>query len=154
MWPSSGRFITKNTYIEILQTFLEPVHTYKILNFKNNPLCRRELTLGCHKNNSKSYHLGYKYSLKMGLSLLFFPVRIAHASVDTGCVQEGPHAEWPRMHNYIINLTAQSSDTSHTVYRAVLMKSIDLFSHAASLSHERRGNDALRVVSRDAGPKA
>jgi hypothetical protein len=34
MWPSSGRCITKNTYIEILQKFFEPMHRYKILNFK------------------------------------------------------------------------------------------------------------------------
>jgi hypothetical protein len=36
MWPSSGRCITKNTYIEILQTLMEPTHIYKILNFKKN----------------------------------------------------------------------------------------------------------------------
>jgi hypothetical protein len=79
-----------------------------------------------------------------------FPVRIAHARVDSGCVKEGPHAEWPRMHNYIIDLIAQSSDTS----QCTANENHRLVSHAASRSHERRGNDALRVVSRDAGPQA
>ena len=34
------------------------------------------------------------------------------------------------------------------------MKTISLLSHAARRSHERRGNDALRVASRDAGLQA
>jgi hypothetical protein len=34
MWPSSGRCIPKNTYIEILQKLMEPMHRYKILNLK------------------------------------------------------------------------------------------------------------------------
>ena len=36
MWPSSGRCITKNMYVEILQKFLEPMHMYKIQDFNNN----------------------------------------------------------------------------------------------------------------------
>jgi hypothetical protein len=35
MRPCSGRCITKDRYIEILQSYLEPIHRYKILNFKN-----------------------------------------------------------------------------------------------------------------------
>jgi hypothetical protein len=35
MWPSSGRCIIKNTYIEILQKLMEPMHRYKILYLKN-----------------------------------------------------------------------------------------------------------------------
>jgi hypothetical protein len=35
MRPSLGRRITKNTYLKILHKLVEPMHWYKILNFKN-----------------------------------------------------------------------------------------------------------------------
>jgi hypothetical protein len=85
-----------------------------------------------------------------GLPQSDFFIRTAHVRVDGGCGKEEPHAKWPRLHNYIMNVTAQRSDTS----QAVLMETIHLLSHAASRSHERRGNDALRVTSRDSGLQA
>jgi len=41
LWPSSGRWVTKDRYIEISQKFFSQLHRYKILNYKNNTWFKR-----------------------------------------------------------------------------------------------------------------
>lgn len=74
--------------------------------------------------------------------------------VGRGTEIEGPHSERPPIRNYVINCTAKSSNTAPYCLLSGANESHRLDFHAARRSHERRGNDALRVVSRDAGPQA